>query len=131
MRDGFAVAAHGVGVAVEDFGFSGVLVGECPVPVGYGSGVAAFVAEELVVDVGVVAVPGEEDALCFLVSGSEGVIEEGEAYGEVDVGRLEDVSCDHVVEATSCPGHLGAGEDMRFLLQTSGGGGVCYALFLR
>ena len=58
-----AVAAHRVGGTGEDFGGEWIGVGEGPVPVGLRAGVAAFRAEELVVEVGVVAMPVKEDAL--------------------------------------------------------------------
>ena len=58
-----AVTAHGVSGTGEDFGGEWIGVGEGPVPVGLRAGVAAFGAEELVVKVGVVAMPMKEDAL--------------------------------------------------------------------
>ncbi len=58
-----AVAAHRVGGTREDFGGEWIGVGEGPVPVGLRAGVATFRAEELVVEVGVVAMPVKEDAL--------------------------------------------------------------------
>ena len=67
VRNAFAVAAHGVDGAVEDFGFPRIMVGERPVPVGCRAGVAAFGAKQFVVDVGKVAVPVEEGALSILV----------------------------------------------------------------
>ena len=53
---------------MEDLRFAGVFVGKSPIPVGLGTGVRAFVAEKLIVEVGIVAVPVEEDALDVLVS---------------------------------------------------------------
>lgn len=58
-----AVAAHGVGGTGEDFGSEWVGVGEGPVPVGLRAGVATFRAEELVVEISVVAMPVKKDAL--------------------------------------------------------------------
>ena len=68
MRNRLAVAAHGVGRAVKDFGLARILVRQRPVPVRLRTGVAAFRAEQFVVDVGVVAVPVEEGPLSMVVS---------------------------------------------------------------
>ena len=71
MRDGFAVATHRVYRAIKDLGLPWVFVGQCPVPVGLGTAVSTFRAQHLVVDIGEVAVPREEDTLLLLVSRQE------------------------------------------------------------
>ena len=69
VRDGETVAAHGVDGAIELFRFPRIFVCQRPVPVWLRTGVAAFCAQQLVVDVGIVAVPVEEGTLSILVSG--------------------------------------------------------------
>ena len=68
MRDGFAVAAHGVDGAIKLFGLQRIFVCKGPVPVRLWTRVAAFFAQDFVIDKGKVAVPVEEGALSMQVS---------------------------------------------------------------
>lgn len=83
--------------------------------------ITAFGPEEAVVDVGVVAVPVEENALWigqgqFKIVGGR-ALWGGEMYGEVDIRRLKDVSCNHVVKTSACAGDSKVRDQIGFLLE--------------
>lgn len=102
VRDVGAVGTKRPGGAVEDGGEARVSVGEGPVPVGEGVGVAAGCAQGLFVEVEIEAVPGEvaavgEDVVGLQGEGGDEVVvavadagDEGEGGGGGLVGEAVD-----------------------------------------
>lgn len=54
----------------------------------------------------------------------------GRRYREVNVRGLEDVCCNHIVEAAAGARNLSVGEYMWLLLEASNRRGIIYALLL-
>lgn len=73
VRDDDPVAAHRPGGTIEHGGLTGVLPANGPVPVGLGPFVAALFAEGFLVEVHVVAVEAEEEAVAVDEVGPEAV----------------------------------------------------------